>query len=121
MEVNNDNTGIIRFGWNGMNQISSKKEKLYHHHLFEICTIKLGGCIRKYDNYFCYKARLLIGCGSDLNGILLGNGKIDKERKCVPIQLKLKFKIKMFCGATHIGAIDFFRNLHTWVVFNLDN
>ena len=115
---NNDNTGIIRFGWNGMNQISSKEEEVIPPSTFsEIAHHKIRDvALGSMTTIFVTKQGLLIGCGSDLNGILLGNGKIDKEKKVkVPIQLKLKFKVlKCFCGATHIGAIDFFRNLHTW-------
>eukprot|EP00944_MAST-04C_sp_MAST-4C-sp1_P012340 g12340.t1 len=112
---------IVRFGWNGTNCLSSSDDQIIPPSLYdEITSIyphKIRGVtLGNVTTIFVTQEGGLIGCGSDTNGILLGNGAKDENKTVkVPTQLNIKFKVlKCFCGATHAGAIDFFRNLHTW-------
>ena len=113
-----EDNGVIRFGWNGANQLSPSSDDVigpsYFSEIPTSSTVRGVACGHRTTLLFT-KSGDLIGCGHD-NGILLGNAKeTDGDKVTIPTTLKLKFKVwKAFCGANHASAIDFFHQLFTW-------
>ena len=99
-----EDNGVIRFGWNGANQLSPSSMMLLALLFFRntySSTVRGVACGHRTTLLFT-KSGDLIGCGHD-NGIFWECQGNDGDKVTIPTTLKLKFKVwKAFAGKSYV-------------------